>query len=614
MHGQSFRNACPFGSTVALMEDRERERLGAMDAADGGEMKMGEELNQETNHSTRKKGGLITMPFIIANEAFERVASYGLVPNMIVYLMSDYHVGVAKGTNIIFLWSAATNFAPILGAFLSDSYLGRFLTIGLGSLISLLGMSMLWLTTMVPQLKPPLCNQLTETCKPPTSSQFGFLIIAFMFISLGGGGVKPCSLAFGAEQIDNTKNPNNKRILESFFGWYYASAVTAILVAYTAIVYLQDHAGWKIGFGVPPILTFLSIILFFLASPLYVKLKVEKSIFTSLVQVIVVAYKNRKTVDGPSNQWHRRQDVDSGSHNMPTMKLRFLNKACIIQDPKDVTPDGNALNPWRLCTIEQVEELKSLIRVLPLWSSGVLMSINISQSTFPVLQAKTMDRHLASSSTFQIPAASFSFFAIIMIVIWVLVYDRIIIPYASKLKRKPVRIDVKLRMGISIAISTLAMVVSAIVEHVRRRKAIEQGFSNNPHAVINMSAMWLVPQYCLHGLAEALSVIGQNEFYYMEFPKSMSSIAASLFLLGVGLANVLASVILAMVEKLTRGSAKEGWIATNINHGHYDRYYWVLVVISFINLFYYVVCSRAYGPCVNEKVKDECIRDPNEDI
>ncbi|KAJ0523603.1 putative proton-dependent oligopeptide transporter family [Helianthus anomalus] len=100
---------------------------------------MREEMNQQTQ--TRKiKGGLITMPFIIANEAFEKVASYGLVPNMILYLMNDYKFGIAKGTNIIFLWSAATNFAPILGAFLSDSYLGRFLTIGFGSLFSLLVM------------------------------------------------------------------------------------------------------------------------------------------------------------------------------------------------------------------------------------------------------------------------------------------------------------------------------------------------------------------------------------------------------------------------------------------------------------------------------------------
>lgn len=49
--------------------------------------------------------------------------------------------------------------------------------------------------------------------------------------------------------------------------------------------------------------------------------------------------------------------------------------------------------------------------------------------------------------------------------------------------------------------------------------------SNNPHAVIDMLAMWLVPQHCINGLAEALNAIGQIEFFYSEFPRNMSSIA-----------------------------------------------------------------------------------------
>ncbi|KAL7162481.1 hypothetical protein ACSBR2_042883 [Camellia fascicularis] len=93
---------------------------------------------QEEAPPRRKKGGLITMPFIIANEALERVASHGLSANMILYVMGDYHIGVAQATNILFLWSAATNFLPLVGAFISDSYLGRYLTIGLGCIASLL--------------------------------------------------------------------------------------------------------------------------------------------------------------------------------------------------------------------------------------------------------------------------------------------------------------------------------------------------------------------------------------------------------------------------------------------------------------------------------------------
>lgn len=73
-----------------------------------------------------------------ANEAFERVASYGLLPNMIFYLMKEYNLGLTVASNMLFYWSAATNFLPILGAFLSDSYLGRFLTICLGCIVSFL--------------------------------------------------------------------------------------------------------------------------------------------------------------------------------------------------------------------------------------------------------------------------------------------------------------------------------------------------------------------------------------------------------------------------------------------------------------------------------------------
>lgn len=72
------------------------------------------------------------------NEAFERVASIGLAPNMITYLMREYNMGLAQVTNLLFFCSAASNFMPVLGAFLSDSYLGRFQAIAFGSIASFL--------------------------------------------------------------------------------------------------------------------------------------------------------------------------------------------------------------------------------------------------------------------------------------------------------------------------------------------------------------------------------------------------------------------------------------------------------------------------------------------
>lgn len=281
---------------------------------------------------------------------------------------------------------------------------------------------------------------------------------------------------------------------------------------------------------------------------------------------------------------------------------RFLNKACTIRNPEqDLAPNGSASNPWKLCTVGQLEELKALIKVIPIWSTGFLMSINISQASFPLLQANSMDRHITSG--FQIPAGSFSMFTIISLTIWVALYDRVVIPIASKIRGKRVHLSTKQRMGIGIFLSTMSMVVSAIVEGIRRRKAIEQGLTNNAKAVVHMSALWLVPQHCLNGLAEAFNAIGQMEFYYSEFPRSMSSIATSLFGLGLAAANLLASAILSSVDKYTSRGGKVSWVSSNINKGHYDYYYWVLSGISVVNLFYFIVCSWAYGPCADGMFK-----------
>ncbi|XP_057467637.1 protein NRT1/ PTR FAMILY 1.2-like isoform X2 [Actinidia eriantha] len=84
------------------------------------------------------KGGFRTLPLIIVNESLEKVVSYGLVPNMIFYLIRDYHMGIASGSTVLSLWSATSDALGIFGVFLSNSYLGRFQVIVLGSVSSLL--------------------------------------------------------------------------------------------------------------------------------------------------------------------------------------------------------------------------------------------------------------------------------------------------------------------------------------------------------------------------------------------------------------------------------------------------------------------------------------------
>ncbi|KAK7839719.1 protein nrt1/ ptr family 1.2 [Quercus suber] len=359
-------------------------------------------------------------------------------------------------------------------------------------------------------------------------------------MSIGAGCIRPCSMAFGADQLDKKDNPKNERLLQSFFSWYYASIGVSTVLALTVIVYVQDHLGWKAGFGVPTILMVVSALMFSFGSSLYVKVKVEKGLFIGFIQVLVTAFRKRNLPLSAKNVvYHYGKDPNIIA---PTDKLRCLNRACIIREPqKDLNPEGSPINPWNLCTIDQVESLKALLRVIPMWSTGFMILVSLNQISFSTLQASTMDGHLGPK--IQIPAGSFTVFTIITLTIWVAIYDRVIVPLLAKLTGKPRGLGTKMRMGIGLVLSALAMAVSAIVENTRRKIAIDQGLADKPRMVMDMSAMWLIPQYCLFGLAEAFNAIGQIEFYFSQFPRNMSSIAMALFTLGMAVANLVGSFL-----------------------------------------------------------------------
>lgn len=287
--------------------------------------------------------------------------------------------------------------------------------------------------------------------------------------------------------------------------------------------------------------------------------------------------------------------------------IRYLNKACIIRDPQQyLNPHGYASNPWKLCTIDQVEFLKAVLRVIPICSSGIMILLSMFQQSFSIIQANSMDRHLFPS--IQIPAGSFTVFTIITMTVYVVIYDRVLTPILVKYTGNPRGLSTKLRMGLGLLLSLVGTVLCAIVESIRRRTAINEGLADKPDAVTSMSAMWLIPQYSLFGLAEAMNAVGQIEFYYSQFPKSMYSMGMALHTLSTALSSLVGAALVRIVDGVTGKGGNVSWLSSNINKGHLDYYYWLLTVMGVVNLGYYFLCCWAYGPMDGEPmVRDEMV-------
>ncbi|CAI9761983.1 unnamed protein product [Fraxinus pennsylvanica] len=571
-------------------------------------------MDEKSQHAERKKGGIITMPFIFANEICEKLAVVGFGTNMLSYLTTQLHLPLTKAANTITNFGGTAALTPLIGAFVADAFAGRFWTITVASIIYQIGMISLTVSAILPKLRPPPCTQDHKVCTEASSGQLAILYISLLLTAIGAGGIRPCVVAFGADQFDEA-DPKQKTTTWKYFNWYYFCMGASILVAVTVIVYIQDNIGWGWGLGIPAIAMALSIIAFIFGYPLYRNLDPAGSPFTRLIQVCVAAYEKRKLpmVSDPK-LLYENEDLDAaislGGKLIHTKNMKFLDKAAIVTEEDNV----KAPNPWKLNTVHRVEELKSLIRMGPIWASGILLiTAYAQQSTFSLQQAKTLNRHLTKS--FQIPAASMSVFTQTSMLSTIIFYDRIFVPIIRKLTGVERGISFLTRMAIGFFISLLATLVAGFVELKRKDAAMAHGLIDQPHAIIPMTVLWLMPQYCLHGIAEAFMSIGHLEFFYDQAPESMRSTATALFWLSISAGSYTSTFLVTLVHKFSAGPGGSNWLPnSNLNKGKLENFYWLITLLQFVNLIYYLFCAKFYTfkpvqVCKreDEKVKEDAV-------
>ncbi|GAV56845.1 PTR2 domain-containing protein [Cephalotus follicularis] len=565
----------------------------------------GKQEEEKREDDSRKLGGVQTMPFILANEICDRFATTGFHANMITYLTQELNLPLVQASNTLTNFAGTSGFTPLIGALIADSFAGRFWTIAIGSIIYELGLVSITISALLPSLRPPPCPSQVN-CKEASISQLWVFYISLLLTSLGSGGIRPCVVVFAADQFDMDKSSVASRGW-NLFNWYYFSMGMATLTALTFVVYIQDNVGWGWGLGLPTIAMVLSIVAFVVGSPLYHKLKPGGSPLVRLAQVIVAAFKKRRVVVVPDDPklLYTNRELDAAisveGRLVHTNQFRWLDKAAIPRDGE--LSDSKAANLWRLATVHRVEELKSIIRVLPIWAAGILLVTSSShQGSFTILQARTMDRHLSPS--FQIPPASLSIFGILTMLTGLVLYERLFVPFARRFTGNPLGITCLQRMGIGYVVNILATMVSSFVEIKRKSVAATHHLLDDPKAIIPITVFWLVPQFCLHGVAEVFISVGHLEFLYDQSPESMRSTAAALYWMTTSVGNYIGTLLVTLVHNYT--GKERNWLPDrNLNRGRLEYYYWLVSGIQVINLVYYIICASLYTYKPLEEVKDK---------
>ncbi|RVW27544.1 Protein NRT1/ PTR family 5.4 [Vitis vinifera] len=397
--------------------------------------------HEETKLSAQQKpskGGWRSAIFVIFVEVAERFSYYGVSGNLITYLTNVLGQPTATAAKNVNIWSGVSMVSPILGAIVADSYLGS----ASANAISISGFP-----------APPSIN----------------LLLALYIISIGEGGHKPCVQAFAADQF-NDDMPQEKAAKSSFFNWWYSGIVSGASVSLLFVVYVQDSISWGTAYAILAAAVAAALGLFLMG--------IRHTGARSHSAARVFRWRRCWSHQCGRDEWMRRTVIAGfvlkigGLEAMPMGEVgsklwlgRLSSDKAMIVDNIDAS--SKTRNHWRLCPVNQVEEVKLLLRLVPIWLTSLMFTIVFAQlSTYFTKQGSTMIRSI-NGSRFQIPAASLQAINGITIVIFTVIYDRILVPVTRKITGRPSGITILQRMGIGHFISIFTMIIAGVMEAKR---------------------------------------------------------------------------------------------------------------------------------------------------
>lgn len=542
---------------------------------------------KEPRDPKNSKGGWITFPFLAVAILGLGLAAGGAMSNMVVYLVTEYNVPSVDAAQISTIISGSISLAPVLGAVVADAFFGSYPIVAVAMVMSVLSLVMFTLTASLRVLRPAACQAGAGPCEQASAGKMAALYAGVFLLCLSSAGARFNQATMGANQFDAAADR------DVFFNWYFIFLYASSVLGATLIVYIQDTVSWALGFGISCAASVVGLAALLLGARYYRQPPAQGSPFTGIARVVVAAVRKRKVsmeaseelkyYNGPS-----RCDTDSktAGHGVqaPGDSFSFLNRAALIADGDLDAADCSVVRPWRICTVEQVEDFKTVVRILPLWSAAIVLSISIGvQINFTVLQALVMDRAVGR---FNVPAGSMIVASLLSVVIFLGLLDRILLPLWKRLTgHTPTPLQL---VGVGHALTVLSMAASAIVERRRTATVRAHGEEGNPMWVSPLSAMWLILPFAVSGAGEALHFPAQVTLYYQEFPPSLKNTATGMMAMIVALGFYLSTALVNIVQRSTT------WLPDNMNASKLENLYWLLTLLVAVNFGYYLTCAKLY--------------------
>ncbi len=239
-------------------------------------------MNPETNPAANRWPPQIK--YIVGNEACERFSYYGMKGILALYITGVLMQTKDHATSVIHLFGFANYFMPLVGAWVSDRFWGRYKTILWISLFYCAGHGVLAMSDLITTNDGKLLT----------------LYIGLGLIAFGSGGIKPCVSAFMGDQF----KPEQRHLLQKAYAAFYWSINLGSFFAFIIIPFVRGKLGYGWAFGVPGLFMAAATLIFWLGTKHYVRVPPARESRTAgFFQVFVEALRNRERRTPEQSFW-----------------------------------------------------------------------------------------------------------------------------------------------------------------------------------------------------------------------------------------------------------------------------------------------------------------------
>ncbi|KAK3817882.1 MAG: POT family-domain-containing protein [Linnemannia elongata] len=537
-------------SPMDLLTDHEKELLEL-------EARLNAELDAKLMANPNK------MPkacyFILPNEFGERFCYYGVQPNLNKYfqLITGMNPTSAKVYSTAFTMLAY--FFPLIGAALSDSFLGKWWTIIGFSTVYLIGMIMVTVFAI-----PNLIGSIGQV------SNF-LTFLPMLVIAIGTGGIKPCVSSHGGDQY----LPSQEAGKDLFFNIFYVSINVGALLTQFIVpkmtelkCYGQDtcYAG---AFLLPTVVFALAFAIFCAGHKFYrIVPPLGEFLPLKAVQASILAARRHRAASpqerAAKGHWLNFAEAEYGG--------------VFIEEVRDF---GLVLVPV----------------VIPFAFCWMLYNQNSNEwaNQYYLMSGAIFGGKDETASYIQ--GAMFGNVNTILIILWVPFLATFVYPFCTK---RGWNFSPQRRMGLGFLVVVISFAVSAALAPSVEKAYLSSGRLMKDAAKYDgrycekcYSAWWQLPQWILLSLGEALFSPTGVQFTYIEAGRQFRAVSTSFWLLATSFGSILIMIFEPVFAGADMSSGTKGWAYSGIGLFGFLLYC--------LTSYYYV--PRKIRPSINEAAR-----------